>query len=242
MFYHPIVNVKDHTIYGAEALIRWNHPEHGLLSPFKFLGIMEQSCDIHWIGMWGLETIIKTYQEITQMFPTIDFKVTMNLSPKQLMNDSIFQDFQKILKKYRMNAKHIVLEIVEFTLFDKQDIIRKNIGLLKQLGFKIAIDGYGLDYQKLEKVAALNVDVIKLDSGFLSEEEDFMRAKFANLIVEFAKKHHCDIICELIETKDLMEAAKTFDINLLQGYYFSQPISAEALRGYVGVSAWEQKL
>jgi EAL domain-containing protein (putative c-di-GMP-specific phosphodiesterase class I) len=176
------------------------------------------------------------------MFPTTDFKVSMNLSPKQLMNDSLFQDFQKILKKYRMNAKHIVLEVVEFTLYDKQDIIRKNIGLLKQLGFQIAIDGFGLDYKTLEKVAALNVDVIKLDSGFLSEEEDYMRAKFANLIVDFAKKHQCDIICELIETKDLMEAAKTYDIHLLQGYYFSQPISAEALRGYIGVSAWEQKI
>ncbi len=242
LFYHPIIDVQTNTIYGAEALIRWNHPEHGLLSPFKFLGIMEQSGDIHWIGLWGLETIIKTYQEISQMFPTIDFKVTMNLSPKQLMSDTLFQDFQKILKKYRMNAKHIVLEIVEFTLFDRQDVIRKNLGLLKQLGFQIAIDGFGLDFQTLEKVASLDVDIIKLDSGFLSEEEDFMRTKFANLIVDFAKVNHCEIICELIETKDLMIAAKTYGIHLLQGYYFSQPISAEALRGYIGVSAWDQKL
>ena len=242
LFYHPIINVQTNTIYGAEALIRWNHPEHGLLSPFKFLGIMEQSGDIHWIGLWGLETIIKTYQEISQMFPTIDLKITMNLSPKQLMSETLFQDFQKILKKYRMNAKHIVLEIVEFTLFDRQDVIRQNLNLLKQLGFLIAIDGFGLDFQTLEKVAALNVDIIKLDSGFLSEEEDFIRTKFANLIVDFAKKHHCEVICELIETQDLMIAAKAYDIHLLQGYYFSQPISAEALRGYIGVSAWDQKL
>ena len=242
LFYHPIINVENKTIYGAEALIRWNHPEHGLLSPYKFLGIMEQSGDIHWICLWGLETIIKTYQEVTQMFPTIDLKFSMNLSPKQLMSETIFQDFQKILKKYRMNAKHIVLEIVEFTLFDRQDVIRKNLGLLKQLGFQIAIDGFGLDFQTLEKVAALNVDIIKLDSGFLSEEEDFIRSKFANLIVDFAKKHEADVICELIETKDLMESAKGYGIHLLQGYYFSQPISAEALRGYIGVAAWDQKL
>lgn len=242
LFYHPIINVADDTIFGAEALIRWNHPEHGLLSPFKFLGIMEQSGDIHWIGLWGLETIIKTYQEISQMFPTVDFKVTMNLSPKQLMSDTIFQDFQKILKKYRMNAKHIVLEVVEFTLFDRQDVIRKNLSLLKQLGFLVAIDGFGLDFQTLEKVAALNVDIIKLDSSFLSEEEDFIRSKFANLIVDFAKKNNCQVVCELIETKDLMVAAKNYGIHLLQGYYFSQPVSAEALRGYIGVSAWDQKL
>ncbi len=242
LYYHPIIDVEHNTIYGAEALIRWNHPEHGLLSPFKFLGIMEQSGDIHWIGLWGLETIVKTYQEIAQMFPTIDFKVTMNLSAKQLMSDTIFQDFQKILKKYRMNAKHIVLEIVEFTLFDRQDVIRKNLSLLKQLGFLVAIDGFGLDFQTLEKVASLNVDIIKLDSGFLSEEEDFIRSKFANLIVDFAKKHDADVVCELIETKELKDAAKAYGIHLLQGYYFSQPVSAEALRGYIGVSAWNQKL
>ncbi len=242
LFYHPIIDIENKTIYGAEALIRWNHPEHGLLSPFKFLGIMEQSGDIHWIGLWGLETIIKTYQEISQMFPSVEFRITMNLSPKQLMSETIFQDFQKILKKYRMNAKHIVLEIVEFTLFDRQDVIRKNLSLLKQLGFMIAIDGFGLDFKTLEKVAQLNVDIIKLDSGFLSEEEDFIRNKFANLIVDFAKKHNCDVVCELIETKDLMIAARNYGIHLLQGYYFSQPISAEALRGYIGVSSWDQKL
>lgn len=242
LYYHPIINVKDNTIYGAEALIRWNHPEHGLLSPFKFLGIMEQSGDIHWIGLWGLETIIKTYQEISQMFPMLDIKMTMNLSPKQLMNETLFQDFQKVLRKYRMNAKHIVLEIVEFALFDRQDIIKTNLELLKQLGFLIAIDGFGLDFQTLEKVAALDVDIIKLDSGFLNEEEDFIRSKFANLIVDFAKEHQCEVICELIETKDLMLAAKDYGIHLLQGYYFSQPISAEALRGYIGVSSWEQKV
>ncbi|HRX45061.1 MAG TPA: EAL domain-containing protein, partial [Acholeplasmataceae bacterium] len=114
LFYHPMINVKTNDIYGVESLIRWNHPEHGLLSPFKFLGIMEQSGDINWIGLWGLETVIKTYQELKQEFPKKEFKFSINLSPKQLMNESLSQDFQKLLKKYRMNAENIVLEVIEF--------------------------------------------------------------------------------------------------------------------------------
>ena len=122
-------------IYGVESLIRWNHPEHGLLTPFKFLGIMEQSGDINWIGLWGLETVIKTYQELKQEFPKKDFKFTINLSPKQLMNESLSQDFQKLLKKYRMNAENIVLEVVEFTVFDKPMQIHKTLADLKEDGF-----------------------------------------------------------------------------------------------------------
>ncbi|NCU32843.1 MAG: phosphodiesterase, partial [Candidatus Moranbacteria bacterium] len=143
LYYHPIIDVNQNILYGAEALIRWNHPEHGVLSPFKFLGIMEQSGDIHWIGLWGLETLIKTFQELKQEFSNLDIKFSMNLSPKQLMSESLPLDFQKILKKYRMNASSIILEIIEFAVFERHNMIFKNINNLKELGFNIAIDGFG---------------------------------------------------------------------------------------------------
>jgi EAL domain-containing protein (putative c-di-GMP-specific phosphodiesterase class I) len=86
---------------------------------------MEQSGDINWIGQWGLETLIKTYQELKQEFPKKDIKFSMNLSPKQLMSDSLPVDFMKILKKYRMTADSIILEIIEFAVFEKQTNILK---------------------------------------------------------------------------------------------------------------------
>jgi len=241
LFYHPMINIKTNDIYGVEALIRWNHPEHGLLSPFKFLGIMEQSGDVHWIGLWGLETLIKTYQELKQVFPKKDIKYSMNLSPKQLMNDSLPSDFQKILKKYRMNAEHIILEIIEFAVFEKQEHIFKNLRQLKDMGFKVAIDGFGLDYQTLSKVEKMDIDIIKLDNEFLKESEAYMKAKFATLLVEFAHKNEYEIVSEMIETKEMMEESKNYDINIMQGFYFTKPLSAEALRGYIGTEAWHEK-
>ena len=205
LFYHPMIDVKNNNLYGVEALIRWNHPEHGLLSPFKFLGIMEQSGDINWIGLWGIETLIKTYQELKQEFPKREIYFSMNLSPKQLMNDSLAVDFQKVLKKYRMNADNIILEIIEFAVFDKQINIYKNLKKLKELGFKIAIDGFGLDYATLSRVEELDIDIIKLDNEFLKEEESYMKAKFASLLVEFAKKNKYEDICEVIESKEMVE-------------------------------------
>jgi diguanylate cyclase (GGDEF)-like protein len=240
LFYHPMINTKTNELFGVEALIRWNHPEHGLLSPFKFLGIMEQSGDVNWIGLWGLETLIKTHQELKQEFPKRDMFFSMNLSPKQLMSETLAMDFQKILKKYRMNAGSIILEIIEFAVFDKQVNIFKNLKKLKELGFMIAIDGFGLDYATLSRVEDLEIDIIKLDNEFLKEEESYMKAKFASLLVEFAKKNKYEVICEVIESEEMVKEAKNYDIYIMQGFYFSKPLSAEALRGYIGTEAWKQ--
>jgi diguanylate cyclase (GGDEF)-like protein len=239
LFYHPIIDVSKNDVYAAEALIRWNHPEHGVLSPFKFLGIMEQSGDIHWIGLWGLETLIKTYQELKQEFPKRDIKFSMNLSPKQLMSESLPVEFQKIVKKYRMNPENIILEIIEFALFEKQLTIFKNLKKLKELGFHIAIDGFGLDYNTLNKIESLDVDYIKLDNEFLKEEESYMKAKFASLLVEFAEKNNCDVICEMIEDKKMMNDAKAYHINMMQGYYFAKPLSAEQFKAYIQTEQWK---
>ncbi|MDO9628828.1 MAG: bifunctional diguanylate cyclase/phosphodiesterase, partial [Acholeplasmataceae bacterium] len=239
LFYHPMIDIKNNNIYGVEALIRWNHPEHGLLSPFKFLGIMEQSGDINWIGLWGLETVIKTYQELKQEFPKKNILFSINLSPKQLMNENLSAEFQKLLKKYRMNAENIILEIIEFAVFDKPLQIHKTLSDLKKMGFKIAIDGFGLDYATLSKAEVLDIDIIKLDNEFLKEEESYMKAKFASLLVEFAHKNKYKVICEAIEDLPMLEEAKKYQIEMMQGFYFTKPLSAEALRGYIGTEAWK---
>src|SRR5690606_15140819 len=123
LYYHPIIDIKSKEVYGVEALLRWNHPEHGLLSTFKFINIMEQSGDIYWVGLWGLESLIKNYYEFKQAYPKSNIKFTFNISPKQLMNEALAVDFQRVLKKYKMNAENIVLEIVEFALFDKHNVV-----------------------------------------------------------------------------------------------------------------------
>src|SRR5690606_34551408 len=105
--------------------------------------------------------------------------------PKQLMNENLSAEFQKLLKKYRMNAENIILEIIEFAVFDKPLQIHKTLSDLKKMGFQIAIDGFGLDYATLSKAEALDIDIIKLDNEFLKEEESYMKAKFASLLVEF---------------------------------------------------------
>jgi diguanylate cyclase (GGDEF)-like protein len=239
LYYHPMINLKNNQIYGFETLIRWNHPEFGVLAPFKFLNIMEQSGDIHWIGLWGLETIIKVYQELRQSFPNYNMKFSINLSPKQMMSETLALDFQKLIKKYRMDPQMIILEVIEFALFEKQDIIFNNIRKLKEVGFLIAIDGFGLEYSTLSKLEKLPVDIIKLDNEFLLEEESYMKAKFAEMLVDYAKKFDYTVICEAIENEKMVNDARSYQIDIMQGFYFSKPFPIDDMNQYIKKESWK---
>jgi len=243
LYYQPIINVKDQTIFGGEALLRWNHPEHGTLTPQHFINILEQSGDINWVGIWGLEELIKTHNILTKRFPDYDIKLSFNLSPKQLTNERLAVDFEKVLKRYKMHAKNIVLEIIEFAVFERYSVIHNNIKQLKELGFQIAIDGLGLDYNTLTKLEYLPIDIIKLDRSFLqTDSESMMRDKFAQMLVDFANTTDKHVVAEGVENKELLDLVSKHNINIIQGYYFCKPIPEADFLSYISNEEWKSKL
>ena len=159
----------------------------------------------------------------------------MNLSPKQLANENLIMNFQNLIKKYRVLAKNITLEIIEFAIFEKHDTVRNNLTKLKELGFQIAVDGFAMDHTILEKIGSLPLDIIKLDRDFLQEDEDssFLKTRYAEMLIEFAEKNEKLIICEGIENVEMMKKAGEYKINLLQGFYFSKPIAEEEFHRYL---------
>jgi diguanylate cyclase (GGDEF)-like protein len=243
LYFQPIINVKTGDIYGAEALLRWNHPEHGVLAPNQFINIMEQSGDIYWVGLWGIENLIKEFYDIKNEFADIDFRMSLNLSPKQLIGKNLVMDFQKILKKYRIQASQLTLEVVEFALFEKYDEIMANITKLKEVGFKIAIDGFGLDFATLAKLEKMPIDIIKLVRSFLSDkQESYMTEKFASLLVGFAGSNEKIVVSEGVENFEMLEKVNSFGIELVQGYYFGYPMAGDDLKEYIRNRSWEGKL
>lgn len=241
LYYQPIIDAKNNKIAGAEALLRWHHPEHGVLAPFQFINILEQSGDINWVGLWGLESLIMAYNELKIEFSSYNLQLSLNLSPKQLMNESLAVDFQKIIRKHKMNAKNITLEIVEFVMFENYTVIKKNIKQLKELGFQLAIDGIGLDYNTLTKLEYLPIDIIKLDRTFVERDGDsFMKEKFTNMLVEFAKNNNRTIIAEGIENKEILDIVLAHGIDLVQGYFYSKPISIEDYKAYIKDEGWKK--
>lgn len=240
--YQPIINIKDNDIYGVESFVRWNHPKHGILSPVQFLNIMEQSGEITWIGTWGLESLIKEYFDFLRLYPEKKLIFTMNVSPKQMMDDRIADEFGKIIRKYRMPAEQITLEVEDFSNFQKNNMIVQNIMRLRKLGFKIATNGINLDYSTLSTLDTMPIDMIKLDNHFFyQEKESFMKDKLADLIVDFVNKHQKIIIAEGVETLDMLESIKGYGIDLIQGYYFSKPIVSLELQDYIKNKSWTEE-
>lgn len=239
LYYQPIINQEEKSCYGVEALLRWNHPEQGILSPGQFIHIIEQSGDIYRVGLWGMETLIKEYFEIHKEFEKVNVKFSFNLSPKQLLTESLAMDFQRLLKKYKITAANVTFEISEFALFDKHEAVLSNISKLKEMGFQIAIDGFGLDYTTLERLEEMPLDIIKLDKEFLGKDETSVKNQFAALLVGFAKNNNKTIICEGIENEETLTKAVNYGIKLMQGYYFSKPITFSELRNYLRNENWK---
>ena len=237
LYFQPIINSETNTVFGVEGLLRWNHPELGLLSPYKFINIMEQTGDIKWVGEWGLEQLIKEYLNTKKLnFQTEEYKFSLNLSPKQLSDANLAQSFSKIIKKHKINANEIILEVSEFTIFDKHDVIVKNIHNLKELGFKIAVDGYGLDINGIKRIEELGIEIVKLDKENMDPENDeFLKRKFISMLVEVAEKdsRELTIIAEGVEDENSVKYANDLGIKILQGYNYAKPMSSTELESYL---------
>lgn len=239
LLYQPIINIETNELYGFESYVRWQHPKHGLLAPIQFLNIMEQSGDISWIGNWGLEEVIKEYYDIKRNFPTLDIKFTVNISPRQLMDSDIAPNFGKILKRYKMQADKICLEVQEYSTYEKNNTIKNNLLRLKRLGFRIAINGFGLDYSTFSELDAMPIDTIRLDQYFFDKEkESFLKGKLTSLIVDFAKQNKKIVIAEVVETAEMLQMVKDFGIRYVQGYIYSKPILPHEMQEYIANRSW----
>ena len=146
----------------------------------------------------------------------------------------IVVDFQKILKKYHMTSKDLIIELEEFLMFDKHEIIRKNILKLKELGFKLAIDGFAIDHNTLMKVEKLPIDYIKIDANFYDNDTSEIAKDLTEILFDFAKTRGIVIIAERIETLEQVNYFKEHNVVLNQGYLFSKPISSNELIEKIG--------
>lgn len=225
LYYQPIINLVDKKVFGSEALIRWEHPELGLINPHMFLNVMEQSGDINWIGEWSIEVVVAAYNDLKRIYPHQDFYFSINLSPKQLMNPHLAVQYQKILKRYKMNAKFLIIEVEEFVMFQQLDIIRQNINKLKELGFRMAVDGFSLDHNTLGKIKDLPIDIIKIPQTFVQDEDNYIKEHYMEMLVEFAKQQNIDVIAERIENEDMINFCLEKEIKLGQGFGICEPIS-----------------
>lgn len=225
-YYQPAINILNNSIYSLRAYIRWNHPELGVLPAHKFIKVLDESGDIYQIAIHGLEMIYKDINYLKKTLNNKDLIVLNFLGDKELSNPNILKDFTSITRRSGISPENIVFEIDEANLLkDKEDNISKNIISLKRLGFKFAVDTFGLTPFDLERIGPSKIDILKLNRLFLEETDEEARNVYIKMLVDFAKKNNLNILAEQIETEVEQTLFKNLKITNQQGYLYSKALA-----------------
>lgn len=230
--YQPKVNLETKSVYGMEALIRWNHSEIGLIRPDRFIGISEETGQILEIGLWVAKQAISD----TKIFHNEGNKLTVsiNVSSKQLNDLSFVDDICSIVDDIGLDKSYIELEITESHIMKNVDKALIILNLLHAKGFKLSIDDFGTGYSSLSYLKKLPAKTIKIDRSFVLDidknEDD---RSIVSAIIAMAKSLGKDVIAEGSETKEHVDTLKFLSCNQIQGYYFSKPLKIEKFREFI---------
>jgi diguanylate cyclase (GGDEF)-like protein len=228
LYYQPIVDVKTAKLIGLESLLRWNHPTLGILSPSKFLNVMDLTGDITWFGTWGFEKIVQQYVAWKKTFQLKDMFISTNLSPKQLMTDNLAKSFFDIVKKYHFDSESFCVEIIDYYTVIKNPTAVFNLNEFRRYGFRVAIDDMGDQFELatgLDKIAANIIKISRED--VLKIVNNFEEAGKIERVISAAIKLQKVVIAEGIEDESMIRLMNAKGVRFLQGYYFSQPKSSE---------------
>ncbi|MGI6688930.1 MAG: EAL domain-containing protein [Christensenellales bacterium] len=231
--FQPQISCSTEKTVGIEALLRWNYNDKKRIPPDRFIPILEQTGLIYDVGLWVLEQALQEHNRlIAKGFPPL--RVSVNLSVVQFQVEDFIPDFRKIIEESGVNPKYIELEITE-SLFSKnpEDVLNK-LYKLKELGVRIAIDDFGKGYSSLNRLKLVPFDRIKIDKEIIDYIDiESKKAPITNTIILLAKAFSADITAEGVETKEQVDFLKSLYCGEIQGYYYSRPLSPEALEEFL---------
>ncbi len=226
LFYQPIMDMPDHQLHSAEALLRWRHPEHKLIAPDKFISLAEETGLIIPIGEWVLKTVceqIKTWQAQGYHVP----KVAINLSARQFRDKGLINNIARILDETGVAAHYITLEITESMLIDNIEKVVETLNQLNAMGIRISIDDFGTGYSSLSYLKRFPIHTLKIDRTFVRDiVTDKNDHTIVATIIAMAHSLGMDVIAEGIETEEQLDLLIAQQCDHYQGYYFSKPVAA----------------
>ena len=229
VFFQPKYAIQngEPKLTSAEALIRWIHPEHGMISPGVFIPLFENNGLIskvdHYVWKEAAETVAKWKKEYGKSIP-----VSVNVSRVDMMNDGLVSDIKKIVEDAGIERSEFLIEITESAYTDDKSQIISLVNELRSEGFKIEMDDFGTGYSSLNMLTDLPFDVLKLDMVFVRNIHTDDRArKLVKFIMEIAEFLRVTTIAEGVELKEQYEILKEMGCDVIQGYYFSKPLPSE---------------
>lgn len=224
LYYQPQIHLKTKKMVGAEALIRWNHPEKGFISPFFFMTAAEETDLIEPIGEWVLRQACQQMVNWQQAgFAPI--KVAVNISARQIYKVDIVQLLQQILQETGVAATSLELELTESALVQDINKAIEIMHALRSLGVGLALDDFGTGYSSLNYLMQFPITQLKIDRSFIKviEEDNSQRHTVTKGIIELGHSLNLQIVAEGVETKAQLQYLKEQNCDMVQGFYFAQP-------------------
>ena len=227
LFYQPKIDLKTSRILGMEALLRWNHPVLGMVSPDKFIPIAEQSNLIEIIGEWVLKEACRQ----TKLWHTKGFdwiKIAVNLSGRQLKQSNLFHMLSQILIYSGLDSHFLELELTEQILVDNVKLSVQKMNLIKKLGIQIAIDDFGTGYSSLSYLQQFPFNVLKIDRCFVKNiDQNPTNAIITKTIIDMAHQLNLKVVAEGVETEAELAFLVKHECDDVQGYLFSRPLPTQ---------------
>jgi len=241
LFFHPKIDLNAMAVVSMEALLRWNHPERGLLTPDKFIDLAEGTGIITPLTQWVIKHAVIYCSELQKK--GYKLSVAVNISAHNLLEDDFVDQVKATLELYQFSSKDLILEVVESAMVEDYDKTIGTLNQLKQHGLQLSIDDFGTGYSSLAYLKTLPVHELKIDrsfiSGILNSEDD-------RLIVEatlsIAHQLNLKVVAEGIEDKPTMELLIKMGCDIAQGYFFSRPMETKKLTTWLVEAPWPAKL
>ena len=227
VYYQPKIHLSTGAANGMEALVRWNHPEHGIIPPDEFIPVAEETGLIIPLGQIVIEKACEQFKKWQNENTPIS-NISINVSARQFKEQDLVSLLKEILHRYQLDATHIELELTESTLLKHESHAESKLNQLHEMGIKISIDDFGTGYASLAYLKRLPIDILKIDKSFtdgiLHDPDDIA---IVNAIYGLAQGLGLKLVAEGIETKEQLDRIKELGVDYGQGYLWSPPQPAE---------------
>tara|TARA_B100000700_G_scaffold32344_1_gene30976 strand:+ start:4658 stop:6358 length:1701 start_codon:yes stop_codon:yes gene_type:complete len=230
LHYQPQVDVDGKRLVGIEALIRWQHPQLGMISPDEFIPIAEESNFINELGRWVIRTACAQFSHWLERFNTaeIHFSVAVNLSAKQLKDKGLIDYCKDCIEHYKIPPKRFELELTESNLVSSLDAV-DTLNELAEIGVELALDDFGTGYSSLSHLKAYPFSILKIDKSFVQSAKPGQDECMLKAVCAFAKSLNYKTVAEGIETEQQHKLCAELNIDRLQGYYFGRPSEVDVI-------------
>jgi len=234
LFYQPKIDIITNRVYGAEGLIRWNHPKRGLLTPFHFIPYAEKSNLISQIDRYVIKKAIETLKNWEKDELLKDMHLAVNISANEFRQQDFVSNLRKLVDEYKIDPSKLEIEITETLSMQNFAYAVGVLEEVKRLGVKIALDDFGTGYSSLNYLKKLPFDILKIDQTFIRDlEKDNDDLLITKMIIEISKVLNKVNVAEGVENKELLKIVSELGCQYVQGYYFAKPLENKEFFEYV---------